>query len=51
LTLHQFLVRGADSFAASRSERQSDSKSVVLKVSQPTLAEMVGTTCSRVASS
>lgn len=31
-----------------RSERQSDSKSVVLKVTQQTLAEMVGTTRSRV---
>jgi CRP/FNR family transcriptional regulator, cyclic AMP receptor protein len=31
-----------------RSERQSDSKSVVLKMTQQTLAEMVGTTRSRV---
>ena len=31
-----------------RSGSQSDSKSVVLKVTQQTLAEMVGTTCSRV---
>jgi CRP/FNR family cyclic AMP-dependent transcriptional regulator len=31
-----------------RSGGQSESKSVMLKVSQQTLAEMVGTTCSRV---